>query len=264
VKIKGKKADYIYVERSKGIKNCLFLESHAVEQKNVIKVSQHVRETPKMKPWQLKSLDKELLRTIKKYWCSDTVVTGNERITLDWKMPNELFQIKKQIFMQNVEGILKRFCIAKSEHDVSTNTKEYIDNSPCGKQHSKIVSRKSFLLVLDSTQWSYKEIEEILWKVQKRYEDIYIVINKGAFFIEDISDYFLEECGVILHVLEEEIAKQMRFHTIFFLLEHCDDRRKDYLFQNKYQLVEWEENQFQSLLFVAQNDTINNGMRRNG
>lgn len=264
VKIRGKKADYIYVERSKGIKNCLFLEYHVVGEKNVIKVSQHVRETTKMKPWQLQSLDKKLLRTIKKYWCSDTVVTGNERITLDWKMPNELFQIKKQILMQNIEGILKQFCVAKSEHNMMTNTKGYFDYSPCDKQHSKIVSRRSFLLVLDSTKWSHKEIEEILWRVQKRYQDIYIVISKCAFSVEDISDYFLEECGVILHIIDEKVAKQMRFHTIFFLLEHWDNREKDYLFQNKYQLVEWEENQFQSLLFVAQNDTINNGMRRNG
>lgn len=264
VKIRGKKADYIYVERSTGIKNGLFLEYHVVGQKNVLKVSQYVRETTKLKPWQLQSLDKKLLRTIKKYWRSDTVVTGNERITLDWKMPNELFQIKKQILMQNIEGILKQLCIAKSEHSMKANTKEYFDNSPCGKQHSKLVSRRSFLLVLDSTQWSHKEIEEILWKVQKRYEDIYIVISKCAFSIEDISDYFLEECGVILHIIDEKVAKQMRFHTIFFLLEHCDNRRTDYHFQKKYQLVEWEENQFQSLLFVAQNDTISNGMKRNG
>ncbi len=236
-----------------------------MEGKNVIKVCQHVKEVTKMKQRQLRLLDKKLLRIIKRYWSSDTIVTGNERITSEWKMPNELFQLKKQMLLQNIEVILDEFIIVKRENDkeMTSNVPSQSSDIRYEQRGLKPTLRRNFLLVLNSTEWSYKEVEAILWRVQRRYEDIYIVTNKCAFFIEDISDYFLEECGVILHILEEKVAKQMRFHTIFFLLEHCDNRGKDYLFQNKYQLVEWEENQFQSLLFVAQNDTINNGMRKN-
>ena len=218
------------------------LEHHIVEQKNVIKVCQYVKETAKRKKMQQWLLDKMLLCVIKRFWSPDTVVTGNARITSEWQMPNELFQIKKQMLLQNLEALLKQFCIDKRKYEQKLPEQR---------------SRKSFLLVLESVAWKYQEIEGILWEAQKRYEDIYIVPNKCTFVMENISGYFFEDCGVVLHVLEENMAKKMRFHTIFFLLEYYNDDEKEYHFEKQYEIAEWEENQFQSLLFAALNDTIN-------
>lgn len=236
--MKVKRADYIFLERLGGTGNHLLIEEYDVEPNRVVHIQQMIK-TPK------KRLDHKLLRILKLFWKEDTVVVGNERITTEWNMPNTLFHIKKQILLQNIKFVLEQL------------------GSERGKRTGNVwEERKSFLLVLDSKEWRYKEVEGLLWEIRKWYEDMYIVVKKSAFEIDEIYDFFCEECGVILGLLEEEEAIKKNFDTIFFFVEREGRYDKSYSFGNRYMVTEWEENQFQSLLFVALNDTIKNSMKR--
>lgn len=271
-----KKADYIYVERCKGERIHLYKEQHQVGQKSVVKVCQTTKET--MTPRQRRLCDRKLLNAIKKLWGPDTVVVGDKKITSDWGMPNALFGIKKQALLQDVENVLDDLSaeakVVRNESELKeSNVKNAtiknlrMENTRMENENSKKMleatgMRKSFLLVMDSKAWTYKEVELILRKAQQRYEDIYVVPKRYDFDLEEMSDYFLEEYGLVLHMLEDYGAQQKSFDTIFFLLERGSNCGNNYLFRNQYRIVEWEENQFQSLLFVALNDTINDSKKK--
>lgn len=245
--MRSKKADYIYVERIAGERNYLHVEEVEIQKSHIIRIRQEITEATTENARRMYQLDKKLLCRMKKLWHKSAIVVGNERITKEWEMPNVLFRMRKQILLENKQTIFDRLC--KEDADQQSDTF-------CRK-------RRSFLLVLDSSEWQYKDVENLLWEVQKRFEDIYVVQDRNSFFIDEMCDYFIEECGVIIHVLKKNDAKNMKFDTILFLVERLNNSDKEYIYNNRYVVEEWEENQFQSLPFETLDDTINVSMKWN-
>lgn len=265
--MKWKKADYIYIERMNGRKNDIQVKTQSIDERLVVHIRQTVKESKNIKcelecldkqktalmyrfireeklaRKRLQKYDKKLIDFTKKFWDEKTVVVGDETLTKAWNMPNELFEIKQKILLQNVEGIVSKL----------------------GKQEKKNMStegRTRFLLVVDSENWMYKDVKAILWQVQKQYEDICFLPKRVRFDIEKLEDFLVEECGVVLQHLSEEETWKLKFDSIIFLVEREGRWDKSYSFGNRYMISEWEENRFQTLLFVALNDTINNSIKR--
>lgn len=259
-----RKADYIYVERINGKKNDIQVKEQSINERLIVHIRQTVKESrhrryelegadkqesvhllgavSKEKLKRLQKYDKNLLCLIGKFWRKETVVVGEESLTRAWDMPNELFRIKQEILLQNVEDIVQQL-----------GRKDNIDIS--------IKNRTSFLLVIDSDKWKYKDVKALLWQAQKQYEDIYVMSKVKLLSMEKLEEFLIDECGVVLQHLSEEDAWKKTYDTIFFLVEREGRWDKSYSFHNRYMISEWEENRFQTLLFVALNDTINSSIK---
>lgn len=260
----GKKADFIYVERIVGAGNDVQVQQQIVNDRLVVHITQMVKENRNSEKYEeldaekrklfselisrekkkhLQKTNQKLIGVIRKFWCEETIVVGDEALTKAWGMPNELFRIKRELLLENAKDIVRQLG-ERNETNLS------------------VKSRASFLLVIDSIQWRYQDVEQILWQVQRQYEDIYVISKAERLDMEKLEDYFVEECGVVLQQLSEKEAQDKWFDTIFFFVERDGGFDKAYSFGNRYLISEWEENRFQTLLFVALNDTINNSIKK--
>ncbi|MBQ9983609.1 MAG: hypothetical protein IJP29_03385 [Lachnospiraceae bacterium] len=212
-------ADYLFVERKQG-KGKMQLEWGACCGKKILRLTQYMKDKePRDRD------NKRMEKMIQSHCRKDTILYGDEQMVREFGLSNVLFEARKIEFLRCVEELAMLF---RGER-----------NKKC-RSAKEQVRRKQFLLVVDSEEWKYKELVQIISAVKNVYEDVYILPLVSLPYIDEMREFFCEEYGMLLHVtLEAEIVKK-RMDGVFFLLEHWDKRYMHFLYEKGYVVCEWE------------------------
>ena len=221
--IKNEQADCIYIEQINGKENKLKVIKKEIANVKMVKIQQLVCEKRKgfsaIAERRAKRKKQQLQKIIKKHCGENTIVVTNEQIVKEWNLPNLSFEARKQEWMDYQKEIL-----------------QYFQGKPSAQKND----RKTFLLVLDSVCWTQKDIMNILLEIKNYYEDVYIVLQTTIVDIEQITEAIFDECGLVLHVLQQDAAKQKKVEAALFLLGQWDEGVKEYSFGDGYVVAEWE------------------------
>ena len=164
--------------------------------------------------------DKELVRVIRKLCDKETIIVANERIVQRFGLPNTLFEMKK---------------------------KELLDNKTIIAEHLKAQigegKRKTFLLSIQSKNWSQREIEEILCIVKNYYENIYIHVREEILDIECLKRFFYDGYGVMLQCVDDSQMRKVKIDTVLFLVKYWNKECIAPCYRNGYVVTEFDNSQ---------------------
>lgn len=215
------KIDYIYFCYKKGRKNRVQFERENIVQIQVLKVdvtvkgnqAENIRENEKAR----RRLEKKLKKRFNRYQTDNCVIGAQQAIARELQLERQLFGARKRELLENRKKIISCLC---SKVAVPQNR------------------RKSFLFVLDSTEWTKKDFVSILLEVKNYYEDISIVVKKNSIYLERIVELLYEEWGVVLQVLSEEEALAENVDSALILLDCWQEYIKKYSFCSGYIVLE--------------------------
>lgn len=105
---------------------------------------------------------------------------------------------------------------------------------------------KSFLLVLDSEQWSQQEVLLFLMTAKEYYIDLNIVVKKNKIKLEQMAAFLYDEWGIVLHILPEKTAMKSKMDFALFLLERWKDAVYGYSINKGYVVAENERGMIRS------------------
>ena len=170
------KIDYIYFCYKKGRKNRVQFERENIVQIQVLKVdvtvkgnqAENIRENEKAR----RRLEKKLKKRFNRYQTDNCVIGAQQAMARELQLERQLFGARKRELLENRKKIISCLC---SKVAVPQNR------------------RKSFLFVLDSTEWTKKDFVSILLEVKNYYEDISIVVKKNSIYLERIVELLYEE-----------------------------------------------------------------------
>lgn len=215
------KIDYIYFCYKKGRKNRVQFERENIVQIQVLKVdvtvkgnqAENIRENEKAR----RRLEKKLKKRFNRYQTDNCVIGAQQAMARELQLERQLFGARKRELLENRKKIISCLC---SKVAVPQNR------------------RKSFLFVLDSTEWTKKDFVSILLEVKNYYEDISIVVKKNSIYLERIVELLYEEWGVVLQVLSEEEALAENVDSALILLDCWQEYIKKYSFCSGYIVLE--------------------------
>ncbi len=215
------KIDYIYFCYKKGRKNRVQFERENIVQIQVLKVdvtvkgnqAENIRENEKAR----RRLEKKLKKRFNRYQTDNCVIGAQQAMARELQLERQLFGARKRELLENRKKIISCLC---SKVAVPQNR------------------RKSFLFVLDSTEWTKKDFVSILLEVKNYYEDISIVVKKNSIYLERIVELLYEEWGVVLQVLSEEEALAENVDSALILLDFWQEYIKKYSFCSGYIVLE--------------------------
>lgn len=224
-----KKADYLYVARVAGKDNKIKIVEEEWFGVGCLDLCQEVSGETTLCT---EKKDKQLAKKIRKYCSEQTVVVANERLAREWELPNRLFHLRKWELKNNALDIFRYFQM-RTEHGTIVEKKEEYANSSN--------TRSRFLMVLESNEWSHKEVVELLWVIKNCYEEIYIVLENSKVDEQKLLDFFCEECGILIHSVSAEFAKTISVDAVLFLIKEWSTYYQCYSFEIGYVVAEWEE-----------------------
>lgn len=219
------KADYIYIERTYGKRNNIEMKEDTILGLKWLSVLQTVKE--KRKRWIRNTkvvasgagfdvrYNNVLVKKLKKYCNEDTIVMGKEATIKELGIPAFLPHMRKKELLCNAKDLLRYFQMNK-------------------------IGRSKFLLVIKSNFWSLKEVIQLLWEVKDYYEDIYVVADDSKIDTESLCHFFCEECGIVLHPVNEDVATTVQMDAVLFLIEEWQEQHREYCFRKGYVVAEWE------------------------
>lgn len=215
------KVDYIYFCYKKGRKNRVRLERDNIAQIQVLEVdvtvkgnqAESIRENDKASQRLIKKIKKGLNR----YQTDNCVIGAQQAMARELQLERQLFQARKRELLENRKEIIA--CL----------------HSRVAVQQNR---RKSFLFVLDSTEWTKKDFISILLEVKNYYEDISIVVKKNSIYLERIVELLYEEWGVVLRVLSEAEALAENVDSALFLMDCWKEAIKRYSCCSGYIVLE--------------------------
>ncbi len=215
------RANYIYVERRYSDNDKLEVEQKEVSGRYVVKIYQNIKKTQKkflnLNPkFRKKRDDRKLFKTLRKYANEESVLMADKNLTEYFDIPNVAFEMRKNEMKNHIDEILQFFQI--------------ISNG--------FLERRKFLLVVESDYWSYSEVQNVIWCAKNYYEDIYVIVKETIG--NQLKDFFYDEYGVMIHIIEKEDVKNVQVTTIWLLLKEWEDCVWEYSFENGYVVAEWE------------------------
>ena len=177
---------------------------------NVRKKTENTAKAKNKKEWIRKLLE----RLENKYNIEKCVYVFDNRFYQEWDLPNIMFQARKLELLSNLAVIFRHL-------------------RPCATD-----KRNSFMLVVDSVQWTRKELIAILTEAKNHYEDIHMVLEEDA---DGIVNYFYKEWGIVVNVLTKGTAQKEWVDSAFFLTGQGTKNVEGYHFENGYVVCENEE-----------------------
>lgn len=215
------KIDYVYFCYRKDKKNRVRFVRGNVAQIQVLKVEVIVKGSKAEKIKGNEKAGQRLINKIKKglkrYQVDNCVVGAQQVMAQELQLENRLFQARKRELLENRKRIIA-WLHSKTELQQK--------------------SRKTFLIVLNSTQWTKKDLISILLEVKNYYEDISILVKKNSIYLERVVELLYEEWGVVLRVLSEEEALAENVDSTIFLMDCWQDCINRYSFQSGYVVLE--------------------------
>lgn len=215
------KIDYIYFCCKKGRKNRVQLEREAIAQIQVLKIEVTVKgnqtESIRGNGKAGQRLVNKIKKGINRYRVDNCVIGAQQTVARELQLERQLFGARKRELLENRKKIT---AFLHSRVAVPQNR------------------RKSFLFVLDSTEWTKKDFISILLEVKNYYEDISIVVKKNSIYLERIVELLYEEWGVVLRVLSQEEALAEDVDSALFLMDSWQEHIKRYSFCSGYIVLE--------------------------
>ncbi len=207
-----KKWDCVYIERTLGDCNRVCVTECNFGDVKQAKVLQLVKKDRR----KVEKENRQLIRVLKKNCAEKTVVVGNERTVQELGLTNYLFQMRKREMESRLVDILK------------------------GVKGEDAKKRKSCLLLIESDKWNQRDVTGLLWIIKEQYEDIYLSVQTSDLSIESIETYFYEEYGLVIHVVNEKVTRQLQVDMGLFLVERWKESYKKYSVRTGYVVAEWE------------------------
>lgn len=215
------KIDYIYFCYRKDKKNKVQLIRENMAQIQVLKVevivngnrAEKIKGNERARQRVINKIKKEL----KQYQLDNCVVGAQQAMARELQIEEQLFRARKKELLENRKKIMA-----------------WLHSKAAVQQKG----RMTFLFVLNSTEWTKKDLIAILLEVKNYYEDICILVKESGIYLEQVVKLLYEEWGVVLRVLSEEEALAENVDSALFLMDCWQDYINRYSFQNGYVVLE--------------------------
>lgn len=217
-----KTVDYICLKKGKEDKR-FFLKKHLNASESTIgkfhgltveKKGEYLRADKNLKI-------EELIKIIGKYDFTNAVVWADNYMADYYEISDILFQARKQEFLDNIVFITEYF----SRMNVND-------------------SKGKAAVVIDSDNWSTRELFLILTAVKNHYREINVIIRRNDDCgIERIREVMYDEWGVVLNVYGQGERLREVQSLVIFLVKDFDERVKNIVRWHTAYLVAEKENE---------------------
>lgn len=158
-----------------------------------------------------KNKDMEIVRLMKlmnKYDYSNAVIWADSFLTEYFEMTDIMFQARKQEFIGNLSFILN-----------SIQKRAVTCEDDNGRENAAIV--------IDSDEWSTRELFAILTAVKNYYREINVVAHSPEHLgIKRIKEVMYDEWGVVINIFEREMQVEEIQNLVLFLVKEFTESVK--------------------------------------
>lgn len=184
------------------------------------------------------------IKAVSGYDYSDAVIMADDDMAQYFEMEDILFQARKQEFLDNLKYIISSLCNSSSA-----------GQKPCSENGEKAT------VVIDSKNWSTREIFLILTMVKNYYREINVVLNhKENPGMTRIKEVMYDEWGVVVNIYEKGKKPADIQDIVLFLVEQLDKRLTQGLSWHAAYLVAEKENGKRSISLQGGEGIIYSGL----